>query len=1296
MMQSGNVIGDRFEIQRLAEVGGMATVYQGIDRFDGLRVAIKIMPTDKDKDGLSDRFIREARMLSELKHPAIVRYLAHGSMPSGERYLVMEWLEGEDLSRRLKRSGLSVNDTISLASRASGALGIAHRKGIIHRDIKPSNLFMIDGKPDQVKVLDFGVARLSDASRALTREGFIVGTLGFIAPEQARGETDVDERADIFSLGCVLFKCLTGRLPFVGEHPLAVLAKVVGEPTPRVGALWPDVPRQFDELVACMMDKDPKQRPASCQEVVNRLEEISVAVSKSAVADRVPITISQSRVGITGEEQSFLSVVLVSRDLLTSSDLSRTLPSKKRDRSLVPLREMIESFGGIVTPMAYGAVLGNFSETQGATDQATRAAICALALRKTAPEMKIALATGPAKVSGFWPIGPIIDRAAEMLKSGPVETEQILIDEVTTSLLDRRFEIDIKEGQRFLVREQEVSSEARRLLGRPTPFIGREREMAFLEGTLDECIEEQAAQAVLVIARNGAGKTRLQRELVRRVNRRDVADVLAARGDQVYAGSAFNIVAQLVRYATGIREGDSPDSQYAALKRHLEPLFEEPQRTRISEFLGELNQSPTTDDVSPALRAARNDPAIMSEQLRSAFCDWLGAMSARRPLLIIIEDLHWADLTILNFLETALKQLTNSPLMMLALARPAVLDAIPRLKNSEDFQILHLGNLKRRAAERLARAVLGKDTPEKTVQRIIDQAAGNALYLEELIRHVAQARESEFPVTMLAMVQSRVEDLPGEARRLLRAASVFGVMFWEGAAAHLLGSAMPRHDIADWLNTLIDQEFLEPSPSGKFMGERELVFRHALFREAAYAMLTEEDRALGHRLAAQWLEQAEEKDPLVVAEHWIKGREPARAIPYFIRAARSAFDAASLEAVLEITERGLVCGAENEQRGVLYLYSALRLLWITDLEGVYKPLSNALELIPKGTDDWFVALGAMCILGAFSESIEATGMALTTLLSYQGDVPPTGPAGNAGYLLSVSLMQIGQVDPALMLHQRLEQAAESSADYDPVFHGWLRMTRSNNAILGHAELGEAIPNAREAMQLFTESRANTARVQAEFMVGWAALVLGRLSDSEHYSGLALTNSQSAQMGMIACWSSYALGIARIFNGEIAVGIETLEPMLDEQTPLIISAYSRVGVALGHYLEGNLDDADREAQTAADASGLVFQIRAQALAVLSAVALQRSDQARAIELARMGLDPAQPLGGNPMFESLLRLTLAEALDASGEKQEARDVLSEAHQRLKKQLASLDGEDERESFLNNLPANARILELAKSRL
>jgi serine/threonine protein kinase len=168
----------------------------------------------------SERFDREADLLARLSHPNIVRHVAHGRTESGEQFLAMEWLEGEDLQRRLQRGPLPVADAIGLARLVATALAEVHARGVVHRDVKPSNIWLLDGRADRPMLLDFGIARPVE-SWNLTVTGHIIGTPQYMAPEQIQTPRDVDARTDVYALGAVIFESIAGRPPFTGENAIA-------------------------------------------------------------------------------------------------------------------------------------------------------------------------------------------------------------------------------------------------------------------------------------------------------------------------------------------------------------------------------------------------------------------------------------------------------------------------------------------------------------------------------------------------------------------------------------------------------------------------------------------------------------------------------------------------------------------------------------------------------------------------------------------------------------------------------------------------------------------------------------------------------------------------------------------------------------------------------------------------------------------------------------------------------------------------------------------------------------------
>jgi len=270
------VVAGRFELGALLGEGGMGIVFEAWDRQGQRNVALKLLrnaPAEDDAEAeaaTSARFEREAAALALLSHPGIVGYVAHGTTAEGQRYLALEQLTGVTLAARLVAGPLGVQDAARVGCGVATALAAAHGRALVHRDIKPSNVFLEDGDPERVKLLDFGLARAKDAP-AMTRSGALVGTPSYMAPEQVRGTALPDARCDLFALGAVLFECLTGRAPFVGADTEQVLVKILVERPPALRELCPSAPPRFEALIVRLLSKDPARRPADAAQVALEL-----------------------------------------------------------------------------------------------------------------------------------------------------------------------------------------------------------------------------------------------------------------------------------------------------------------------------------------------------------------------------------------------------------------------------------------------------------------------------------------------------------------------------------------------------------------------------------------------------------------------------------------------------------------------------------------------------------------------------------------------------------------------------------------------------------------------------------------------------------------------------------------------------------------------------------------------------------------------------------------------------------------------------------------------------------------
>jgi hypothetical protein len=354
-------------------------------------------------------------------------------------------------------------------------------------------------------------------------------------------------------------------------------------------------------------------------------------------------------------------------------------------------------------------------------------------------------------------------------------------------------------------------------------------------------------------------------------------------------------VSQVVRQAAGLLELVEPGQVKERLLAHVASLVPPADVTRVSGFIGELVDVHFDDHGDLPLRAARQNPVAMADQIGRAFEDLLRAWCARQPLVIVLEDLHWAHGSCVKLLDRTLSKLPGARFLLLALARPEVHGRFPALFAKRDVTEVQLPPLPRSASARLVQEVLGSDVSADDVERIVEHSEGNAFYLEELIRAVdepalssgepgARARHGHLPEAVLAVAQARLERLEPEARKVLRAASVFGDVFWLEGVSALVGRAPAQ--VTGVLAGLVEYEAIVPTQQPRLAGASEYAFRHALLRGTAYATLTEEDRKLGHRLAAGWLRDMREDNELV-ARHWLEGGDRAQAAAAFVAAAES-------------------------------------------------------------------------------------------------------------------------------------------------------------------------------------------------------------------------------------------------------------------------------------------------------------------------------------------------------------------------------------------------------------------------
>jgi eukaryotic-like serine/threonine-protein kinase len=1352
---AGELYAQRFLVEDRIVSGGMGTIFRAIDQETGRPVALKLLQSQVSAADV-ERFAREAQILGELHHPHIVSYVAHGVDEADQPYLAMEWLEGENLAERILRGPLGLRDTAAVVRGVGAALAEAHERGVIHRDLKPSNLFLPGRDPARIVVLDFGIARRMLPMVAVTRTGAVIGTPQYMSPEQARGEREIGPPTDIFSLGCVLYECLAGTPPFVGDHAVAILVKVMLDEPRSIQARRAGVPEVFASLIDRMLRKEPRARfpdgLALC-EALRHLElpaEDSIPAATPTVRMTSLISDEQRaqpphdqalhealcRLEPPSEESTQVAtpptrvtslwvpqeqrIVSLAVAVPRSGEHERTaafVGDRGTPTTLPPsLQHELLQLGAIVEVLADGTVIVTMPPSASAPDQAFLAARCGLILAEHLPDVEVGVATGRGRLQGQLPIGEAIDRAFELLLGEAIDRAfglledsprartreapcNVWLDTLTEDLLAGRLQIEHEDGRARAVREQDPATDedVRRLLGQSTPCVGREQELATLESILSTCVGDSVARAAGVVAPPGMGKSRLRHEFLRRAaQRHPELLVLLGRGEIMNVGAPYGILGQALRRLCGLAGGEPDAVRTERLRERLGLHLAGTSAAQVVAFLGELCGVRVSGDRIPAMHAARSDPRMMHEHVKLAFLAWLRAECEVSPVLLVLEDLHWGDALTVQLLEQALRELAELPLFVLTLARPEAQEQFPSFWASSALQVLPLQVLTRRACERLAQEVLqralGVVPDAETVARVVAQAAGHPLYLEELIRAVTEGRHDALPETVLAMLMARLSQLDAGARQALRAASVFGETFTLDGLAALLPDEPRIIDVSATLAMLVRAEFIEPQREGWAAPQERFKFRHALVRDAAYSLLTEDNRVALHRLACAHLEQAGGADPAMLAEHAYQGNALELAVRFSIEAGQRALSSFDLDAAERHAQRAIECGVRDEQLGAVRAIQAWLATFRLDLLGGYTYAFEALEILKPG-GFWWTKTAAICFYSFLMlDRREHADRIIPTFLASEPDPDTRLAYLESGAALVSFLVVTGARHASSQVIDRLTQVA---AGVDPKDRGYLMRAMAWRTLHCDPDPYRALEEAQEAAVLFRESGNRPGLVTTLYVVGMALTDMDATNGEEalrEARNVALANGNIFHATMSHMYLGVNLaGQADAAKQEEARRISDAYRGQRQLGPLIVGGANRI------LAEVSVAAGDRETAEAATLAALADYVslpphRMRVVPTAVALFLEQGRVADARQLAEEALAQLDEQGGLGACDVPVRLAVAQARFADGDREGGRSALRSALEQLRLRAGRIKGAGMRASYLARAPHH-QLMNLAR---
>lgn len=877
----------------------------------------------------------------------------------------------------------------------------------------------------------------------------------------------------------------------------------------------------------------------------------------------------------------------------------------------------------------------------------------------------------------------------------------IRVDDDTAALVAARMQVD-SDQYGSLVLAERADLNIPTLLGRSTPMCGRKRELASLLATVDECIEESVARAVLVVAPPGMGKSRLLREFwAELATRPEAMEVWVAKGDPVCADSPLGSLAQAVRWTANIWEYEPRESQRAKLRARIARSVPDDRVASLCAFASELIHAPAPDDRAQQVRTARPDARLMSEHIRRACAELLEADTRRSPVIFILEDLHWGDLATVGFLDQALRDLAERPLMVLALGRPEIQHRFPELWAAHDVLEMRLRPLSTRGAQRLVRSVLGDSIDDEQMSRLVRRADGSALYLEELVRS-ASNDQWELPETVVAMFQARLARLADAPRRALRAASIFGDRFLRSGVVALLSPdngqpAGSEVDVDACLRALCDAEFIALSQSSPTSDEAEYWFRHDFIRQAAYGLETDEERIVGHRRAGRYLAREQAAEARVIAEHLERGDAHSEAVPFFRAAAESASNAGDFEVAVALSHRAVSCGPDEPTLGRIRAIQAEAHIWLQELGESAAAGEQALGLLEPGSRLWYEV--------AETVSWAQTRLGRIDALAARAALMSGGPSAHhdhQGWLilaasLSRWLLIDGRVELAKTLATEVERVIGDvetcELTRDPAVRARLHAARALYASVVDNNLAESLRQAELSARYYDESgdacracmrHISTSYVQIELgLYAQATALLRPTIETARALGLEYLVDSAMQNLSVALVHQGALAEARELASRAAQSFEWREDARGATT-------SRLHLAAAWLADGEVDRAYAEARSALSWSVAETPRRVWALTMLARVELARGQPALALEIADQAQELADAIGSVELRGSELLLTRVEALDELGDDERARSVLTRAHDSLQARANKLDRDDWRDCYLHNVPAHARIIE------
>jgi serine/threonine protein kinase/predicted ATPase len=1230
----GALLGGRYRIRRRLGAGGMGVVYEAEHELLGRRVALKMLhPEHAERAEVRRRFENEARAVAALDHPNVVAAFDVGRTPDGAPFVVYELLAGDDLEARIAAQGaLSIVDVLALGRGIAAGLAAAHALGIVHRDLKPANVFVTDGGVP--KILDFGVSKLAPALHlgTTTRTGAFMGTPAYMAPEQLRDAASVDARADVYALGVVLHRMLTGAMP----HAHATLGELLAahdRPPPSSRATRPEVPEALDALVQLCLAPDRAARPHDARAVHDALARIAESFSSSARASTRP-----------PDERRLVTALVADRPL----DEAAVREAGGR----VLHEDDTEPFTRHV------AIFGESGWSRERQEAALR-----IALAQSTPWRASSRETPS---TGLFVIGVVRhDRTHDRVEGDALETFARASERgargvlVSAELASAFPSVSLEELAPGLHRVREATERV------STPFVGREVELAQLRAALESVEDERRARIVRIEGPPGIGKTRLVERAL-------------AELDEHGASRAIASTSRVARVAA------SPELEELTLLRGwIEKLAS-------VDTLEQLVASRVLDPSGLAALVGRDtasDPQLRVDRARLAALATLAGLARTRSnaIVLVLEDAHEAPRALLDAIERLAER--DLPLVLVVVSRVE----LPLV--GAHVETLTLRGLRRRATAELARAIAKNGRPrsgardampravdappldgasfevpsdvssldEAALDALYERTEGNPLFVEQLVRgphsdDASIAVGDEVPATIEAALQARLDALPASEREALEIASVLDVPF-DAEDLRALG----RDDADEVVRALRRRELLVRE------GERHRIASSLVAATAKRALSDDRRRALHAAIAAR---RIDEGAPAVVIARHLDEAGDVEAGAWHVRAARDAAARGESGAVIRHGERALTLGRREV---------ALVLAEAYELTGRLDDEARVLEGAEESAE--VLARRAIVALRRGDPSAALSLFERAELTSTHSDASTRAKVAGRH---AVAALYAGRLDEA---RRRLDEAERIVWVHAPELRAEAAIWRAQLAA-ATGDLGERRHAYWAAVELYRERGDVRRRAQASVNLADVDNRLGAYDDAVRALRIALDDCAALGLEHAAAYAHANLAYALVRLGRIDeafVAIASARAVAarvgDRRLADVCELYAlRAQQARGRDVRVDALTLARSLEaTSPPLAALAFACAARA-ALPSSDALAHAERASAL---------VAELGTIEEDEAEVALVHAEALDAAGRTDAAREVRAIARAGVLAAARRIADPAWRERFLHDVPAHRALL-------